>query len=667
LHLFFDAYNPNQPLLRNVTLRGALENNGLAVSSPQASLKIQKIAGRFQLAGGNLKASAFALDLLGGRLNLDGTVENIDSSQKGRIQLSMAGISLQALKGALRATSSQSVPVTGGINGTVEANWDGSLQNLMAKTDVAVKGSVLTANSAPSQSFPLNASLHINYDARRNLITVPPSSIQLPATTINARGEVGDHSNLIINASSSNLHQLMLLAASLPSSNGKAPGPISAAAPTVPNLHGAATVNAVVKGTLQNPTITAQVAGTNLQVNQSQWNSLQLALTANPSKVSISNGVLVSAKRGQLNFNGSVGLRRWAYDPSNPIAASLQLRQMSLPDLEQIANVQYPVEGDLVADLQIRGSQLDPQGQGKIQITKPRISGEPVQNVVAEFQAASGTVHSTVTVGSTKFMTLSFTPKTKAYDVKLNSAKIDLAKLHTVQAKNLPLKGSFTLSANGAGTLDNPSLTAQVQMDQLQLRETSLTQVRADLNVADHLAKLALSSGVGQATLRGNATVHLTPGYYADVALDTSKFPLDPILAVYVPSRPAGLHGETELHVAVRGPLADKSKLEAHLTIPTFQASYQSLQLANSAPIQVDYANSVVTLQPSGIKGTGTSLEFQGKVPVTGNAPINVSAHGSIDLRLIQMLSPDLRTGGAIALNVIQSPHAKLVADKGRT
>jgi len=71
--------NPNQPLVRNVTLRGALETNGLAVASPQASLKIQKIAGRFQLADGNLKASAFALDLLGGRLNLDGTVENIDS------------------------------------------------------------------------------------------------------------------------------------------------------------------------------------------------------------------------------------------------------------------------------------------------------------------------------------------------------------------------------------------------------------------------------------------------------------------------------------------------------------------------------------------------------------------------------------------------------------
>lgn len=171
---------------------------------------------------------------------------------------------------------------------------------------------------------------------------------------------------------------------------------------------------------------------------------------------------------------------------------------------------------------------------------------------------------------------VSYTPKTKAYNVKLQTSKIDLGKSHTVRAKNLPVKGTVTVSASGAGTVDNPQLAASVQIDQLQLRDTNFSRVEAKLDVVNHLAKLALNSGVGGATLRGGATVHLSPGFYTEATLDTSKFARDPLLAVYMPSRPAGLRGETELHISVRGPAADKSKLEAHVTVPVLDASYQS-------------------------------------------------------------------------------------------
>jgi translocation and assembly module TamB len=146
--------------------------------------------------------------------------------------------------------------------------------------------------------------------------------------------------------------------------------------------------------------------------------------------------------------------------------------------------------------------------------------------------------------------------------------------------------------------------------------------------------------------------VRLAPGYFTQASLDTSRFPLDPLLATYMPSRPNGLSAETELHATVRGPLTDKTKLEAHLNIPTFETKYQALELASSGPIRIDYTNSVVTLQPSGFKGTGTSFQFQGRVPLTGADKMSLTAKGSIDLRLAQMLNPDLHTGGTVALDV---------------
>jgi len=176
--------------------------------------------------------------------------------------------------------------------------------------------------------------------------------------------------------------------------------------------------------------------------------------------------------------------------------------------------------------------------------------------------------------------------------------------------------------------------------------------LEASLGVANHIAKAAVNSGVGGATLHGGATVHLSPGYYTEASLDTSKFDVDPFLAMYMPSRPPGLRGETEVHISVRGPAADKSKLEAHLTVPVLNAGYQSLQIASTSPIHVDYAKSVLTLKPATIKGTGTSLQLQATVPVGKPGAMAVSAKGSVDLTLLQMFSPDVHSGGTIALDV---------------
>ncbi len=644
--------DPKQPMLKNVSLSGDLNSSGLAVVSPQAVLKIKKILGRYQFAGGTLRAQGFAFDLLDGQLTADATMENLDSTPRSRAHLALAGVSLQALKSSLRNLANQSMPVTGRLDGAADASWTGSLASVRAKSDLIVRGNVVTSNKTQSQTFPVNANVHVNYDAPKNLLTVPASLIQLPATSITAQGEIGDHSNLVVKATSTNLHQLMLLASNLSSSTttGQNSNPS-----TLPNVQGAATLNAVIQGTLQNPKISAQLSANHLHVNQSEWSSLQLALSASPSEVSIQNGSLVSAKRGQLNFSGRAQLRRWSYVSSDPIAASLRASQLPLLELQQIASLQYPVEGDLVADLQISGSALNPEGQGKAQIVKARVYNEPVQNLSAQFQATRGSIQSTLNVvlpAGSATASLNYIPKTKAYEAKLDAPSLVLSKLHVVQAKNLPLNGTLTASVQGAGTLDDPKLVASLQLPEFKLRDTAITQVKTDLNVANHLAKFSLSSGVGPATLRGNGTVRIAPGYYTEASLDTSKFPLDPLLAAYVPSRPAGLHGETELHVSLRGPLSDKTKMEAHVTVPTLRATYESLEIANTAPIRLDYANSVVVLQPSGFKGTGTSIQVQGNIPVSGAARMNVSAHGSIDMRLIQMFSPDLHTQGTVSLDV---------------
>jgi translocation and assembly module TamB len=86
--------------------------------------------------------------------------------------------------------------------------------------------------------------------------------------------------------------------------------------------------------------------------------------------------------------------------------------------------------------------------------------------------------------------------------------------------------------------------------------------------------------------------------------------------------------------------------------IPTFSAEYQQVQIANNGPIRVDYANSVLTLQPGELKGTDTSIKFQGRVPLKNTAAMNVTAQGTVNLKLIRIFSPDIQSSGAVQLNV---------------
>jgi hypothetical protein len=149
---------------------------------------------------------------------------------------------------------------------------------------------------------------------------------------------------------------------------------------------------------------------------------------------------------------------------------------------------------------------------------------------------------------------------------------------------------------NGDGTLDDPQLNAVIQLPQLQLRQRSISGLKAELAVDHHSADFNFNSKVSEASVHAHGRVALSGNYYTDAVIDTNTVPLDVLMATYAPSVPQGFKGQTELHATLKGPLKDKSQVEAHVSIPVLNASYQSLQIGIAGPIRADYSNSVVTL-----------------------------------------------------------------------
>jgi translocation and assembly module TamB len=634
----------NQPLLRNLSIDGRIASDALAAAASGRRVEVKKLEGTYRLASGVLKISNVSLDSLGGRITANAETNLLDTTQESKVRASLQGISLRALQTLAGSQGVSAATVSGTLGGTALASWKGSISNLKAQSDLTLQARAESKANRSAGEVPVNGAIHLTYDGPTSTIALRDTSLHLPSANLSAQGTIGNHSSLQVQVNADDLHQLAALASSFREGQNAPPA-----------ISGRATVNAVVQGSIKQPAISARLDAENLQVEGSEWRSAKLTLNASPSLVSIQNGSLVNAHKGQASFGATIPLHNWAYQPSDPVQARLDARQLRMSDLLALAKQQYPVSGDLFANLTWNGSQLNPAGSGQLEIANANVYGEPLDRLTTNIRAANGSIVTTLAVvakAGTVNANLSFTPKTQAYKVQVDAPEIALQRLKTLQERNLQISGTVKASVSGEGTLDDPQLTATVQLPQLQAQGKTIYEMKAETRVAQHRLDWNIDSSVSKVSVHGHGQVALTGDYQAEASVDTGTIPLDVIMAAYAPSAPAGFQGQTELHATMKGPLKDKSRLEAHLSIPVLKASYQQLQLGISRPIRADYANSVVTLQPSDIEGSGTKLHFEGKMPLSGQTAPTLKAQGTVDLRIIRIVMPDVSSGGTLALDI---------------
>jgi len=642
------ASTPNQALVKAIVLDGTLDSGALRVASPAGQIEFQRLRSAYHLSNGDLVLSTIAADLLNGRLTADARIELLDRTAIPKLHASFEHISLEAARQSIQRPQVRRIPLTGTLDGTLDASWAGKRNTLRLVSDLDVHGALWNHSVQPPSATPVDGIAHLRYDGSRNSLELWQTRLEIPSTTVRVDGQLSRHSNLTVEAVVGDLSRLTSLAASWRKDLAESAAPL-------PAVSGSARLEAVVHGTLEQPAIRGQLDAQNLEVQGSQWSTAQLAFAANPSQFAIENGSLTNARQGVLYFGAQVGLKNWNYTSSSPITANLTVRRISLADLEHLTNRPYPVAGNLSADVIFQGTALHPSGHGSVEVVKAAAYDEPVQNLGIQFQAAGNAITAKLNLSllaGSVAAGFNYVPSTKAYQLQLNAPAIMLEKLHTVQAMNTSLKGTLAVSANGEGTLDDPELAATLEIPRLEIRQTPVRGLRAQLDLAHRRANFTVSSEVSESRLEAKGMIDLRGGYYTEASLHTSKIPLELLLAAFAPP---GFEGTTEFQVSLKGPLQDRSRMEVHLTVPRLTASYQGMEIENVGPLAADYANSVVVLQPGELRGTATSLRFQGRIPLEGTAAMSVNAQGSVNLGLLGMFSAGVKAAGTLGLDVRSS------------
>jgi translocation and assembly module TamB len=653
---------PNHPFLDSLQITGDLTSRRLDVRTPSARIPVADIVAHYSLAGGNATVPELRAHLLGGEVFAHGSMKNIAGDSHSQVDADVRGVSLAEVRRTfVRAPSMPDVDLTGSINGKASASWGKTIDDLIAHADAAIAGEVSgvaaplqpqnaalpVSNPVTTNAIPVQSEIHASYTAKDQRLAVVKSFLHTPQTSLAIDGTVSHASNLNLQLQANDLREAELIADIFrtPTSGN----PLKSL-----GLAGTAKFQGSLRGSTQTPHITGQLTAQNLQFNGTSWKVLTTNIDASSAQIALSHADLEPASHGKLTFNASAGLSQWTYSESSPLQIQLNASQLDIADLMKLAGQEIPVSGIFDANIALHGTQLNPIGNGTVNLTHVTAYGEPVTSAELTFTGTDNEAHGNLEVRApagalqSKFV---IHPVQKSYSAELTSSGIHLEKIQSISTSEV--SGVVTLSAKGEGTFANPQGDGVIEIPKLAVQNQTISDIKLHVSVANHVATANLTSSAVDTGIEAHAQVNLTGDFPADATLDTQSIPLGPLIAAYAPDEAAEVTGNTELHATLHGPLKDRQHLEAHATIPVLKLAYaDNFQLAATAPIQIDYKNGVVNIERSTIRGTDTDLQFQGTIPTATDAPMSLFLVGTVNLHIAQLFSPDLKSSGEIKFNI---------------
>ncbi len=416
--------------LDSASVEGDLRSAVLQLRTLSLRADVRDLSAHYSVANGNAEVRDISARLLGGELHGTATVRDLSGKQQGHVTASLRNVSLADIKKIANSATLRPVGISGRGDANLDATWSGSFSNLMARADAVADGNIAAARkNAQNTTIPINAAVHARYNGSDQQIALNHSYLRTSQTSINLDGTVSKHSALQVQVQANDLHELETLAG------------LFTAPPAQPlDLHGRASFDGSVRGTTSAPQIAGQLNAANVLVRGTSFRTLRTSIQASPSSVSLQNGVLDLGRQGHVTFNVQSGLHQWSHLPSSPFVVNLNASQLSVAELARAANLTTPVSGTLNANIAAHGTQLNPIGQGNINLKNAVISGEPIQAADVRFQGTGDAVHANLLTrisAGTAQGEMTYYPKQQGYDAMLKATNIHLEQLQSLKARNI--------------------------------------------------------------------------------------------------------------------------------------------------------------------------------------------------------------------------------------
>jgi len=648
----------DRSLIQSLVANGEVASTELVWNSRDANARIANLSGHYSLANGNASVQDLRANVFGGQLSAEGTMKAIGGDTHASFRVDLEKVSLAGLQRALGNSASE-VSLDGWTSATATATWGKTIRDLTAKVDLTLNGSAAGtrlrsagtagANANPA-AIPFQGAIHCVYLNADRSLTLNRSDLKSSQANLSLNGTISRDSSLAVDFEINDLHEISTFIDAFRKPE-QGTGKI--------DLAGSAAFQGTVRGSISSPQVRGQLTAGNLEYNGAKFRLLHTAVTLSPDGAGVQNLRLEAAQRGQMTGSASIGLHDWSITRQGELQADLNASGLPTAMISELSGRSIPVEGTLSLNAHLHGKAIAPVGNANVALKNATAFGQTVSQATIELTGSASQVKVFAGITSPAGVVEvrgTTDAEARTFSAELSSSGIDLTKIQAISRKEAGnLKGVLKLQLHGQGSYNDPTIDANLDCPGLAIGGQALSNTRLQASLAHHVANVDLVSTVVDAPLHGKAQLHLEGDDLIDATLDTPVISLDPILAAYAPGNTAGVTGEAEIHASVHGPLKFKDRLQAGLTVPVLKIAYnQKIQLAAS-PIQANFQNGVVRLQPVTIRGTDTELRLQGSFPVGGEAPANLQAHGEVNLQMAQIFDPDLQASGQLRLNIDSS------------
>jgi translocation and assembly module TamB len=625
-NLKYRSSGASSTFLDDAYIDGRMESRELNVPLQQSAISLRSLRADYLLKNSQLRITKLQGETLGGRIVSESDTFDLKNNS-GTAHLVLAGASLEETSRQLQK-GQERAHLVGSATVDVAASWKNGLANATSHahaTFTSPKG------AASPGTIPVDGVVDVTYDAAHDRASFGDSNLRTGSTQLHLTGVLSSASTLNVHFSSGDLHELPALASDLGASD-------IADNPTLAGLRGSGDFQGTVTGRLKDPQIQGELTGKSIQIRSSEWRAIRAHIAANPRSFTLHGAELDNAQQGSIRLSASVVLANWSLNSDGPMAAHVQVDKLSAAGIQHVANTSYPVEGVLTGDITMSGSPKHPSGHGHIDLQQGQVYGEKVNSLAGDFDADSRVIHinaqGRLPAGNLSLRG-SYEPDAQKYEVNAGTTGLKLEMLPTLENKLQQASGQVTATISGQGTLKDPQLEGHVSVPNLQIRGENFTQLDVQFQAHHQQASFQVRSTVDQTPLQAKGTVDLAKDYVAKVTLDTGTISIAPLLQRYFPAQGQSASGQLEVHASINGPLSHPEKLEGSAEIPTLKFAANPISVSAARPIKLEYREGALIFTDAAIKGDNTEFSIHGSVPLQSQQPLNVSAKGSIDLRLL--------------------------------
>ncbi|HET9783484.1 MAG TPA: hypothetical protein VFP94_00870, partial [Terriglobales bacterium] len=584
------------------TTQGRFTSSEVVTTAAALSVPVRNFSGQYQLSDRDLTVTGISAAVLGGSLRADAAVHDVGGRNQGSFHARLSGAQLERI--ARLAPSGGhtlgELGISGTLEGAISGEWQGRFDTLVLQTQASLQGSV--------QRSPVTASLNAVYDAQRRLLTLSDTKLETAGLNLAANGTLaaGGAGAIALQAASPNLGQAEALAARLATSLGRPLPPLG--------LSGQASFRGSVAGPLEAPHIAGHLQAAPLTVRGVSWRSLAADVNAAPGQVRLENVRVLAGEQGRITLTASLGLAAWKPSAASAIAGSVTASHFALDQLAPLVPGRMPLTGILNAHAALSGTLAAPQGDATLTVSRAHLHLGGRDELGAGLESFSVTAH-----GASGVITLdasaqllsgpvaahgSFDYRSHSYSGELHADELVLDRLPALTQRRLPIAGVVTLHGSGQGTIAAPSFQLTATAPQLTIAGQTITGLQLDARLQNRSVHAGFAATALKTALTAQADVGWGGAWPIEARLDAPAIPIAPLLVAFAPQQAEGVHGQTELHATLSGPLARPEDFHAEVTFPTLALAYgRVLRLQAAQPIQARLDQGVVTLQPAHLTG----------------------------------------------------------------